>query len=261
VTTRRTCCLVLLVLLLGGCAGKLPRTSPLAGAEQDEARTRLEQFLDRHCANAVDGDVEVGWQAYGRRENYAATLQAVKPASFRFAVVDPLGRPQLLLVSDGRTFTLADNRRAEGFTGSTASAYLAKYLPPGVARDDVFSWLSGRLDPTGLGTPTMETADRGGEFWYTFRKKSMNQTLVLTREGLVRRILRDGNDKVLLDVRYSDYQRTPDGCTWPSTLRVTGRDLPAEFTLRFTKIYSQKPPAASTFLLRLPPHFTVHQVR
>ena len=50
-------------------------------------------------------------------------LQYEGPSSFRYAMVDPLGRSLFIMVTDGYTFTMVYNREAKAVTGSTASRF------------------------------------------------------------------------------------------------------------------------------------------
>ncbi len=246
--------------LLGGCGTRLPRTTALHGPELEQALARLDRYLDRSCARSVDSDVDLGWQAYGRREVYPGTLQALAPARLRLALVDPLGRPQLLLVSNGSRFTLADNRRVEGFTGPVDSGYITKYLPPEVVGEELFSWLSGRVERSDSDEVGVEEGQEG-RIWYSMARGELSQYLVLDQDRLRRRLLKDADGNILLDVHYSDYLPTEDGCLWPGRLEITGEHLPAGFTLDFTRIYSLDPPGDRVFELQLPQHFSVQEVR
>ena len=246
--------------MLAGCGTRLPRTTALHGPALEHALVKLDRYLNQSCARAVDSDVDLGWQAYGHREVYPGTLQALAPARLRLALVDPLGRPQVLLVSNGSRFTLADNRRGEGFTGPTASNYIEQYLPPEVAGKELFSWLSGRAE-TGDSDQVSVEEGQDGRIWYTLARGGLSQYLVLDQDRLQRRLLKDADGNILLDVQYSDYRPTEDGCLWPGRLEITGEHLPAGFTLSFTRIYSLDPPEDRVFELQLPEHFTVRKVK
>ena len=137
-------------LLLGGCALRLPQTERLNKTELKKAEEQLTAFLSQSCVDAVDSDVKLTWRAYAQQETYPAAMQAAAPALLRLALNDPLGRPLLLLGSDGSTFTLADNRKAVGYTGSTELKFIRRFLPAFIPADDLFFWLSGRVRPERL---------------------------------------------------------------------------------------------------------------
>ncbi len=250
------------LLLLVGCAAKLPRTVSVSGDELVQVQNRWASFLKQSCPLAVDSDVRIGWQAYGRHEFYSATLQAAAPSFLRFAVVDPLGRPVLLLVSDGTTFTLADNRNAQGYTGRLDSDFIHEYLPREVSRRDIFSLLSGRAGGDAMEVVSARRAEDGELFWYeTVSTDGSRHLIGLGPNHLRRHLFLDTLQRVVLDVQYSDYPAASEQCGWPGAIRMDGEDLAAEFTLEFTKLYGFTQPDPQLFQLQIPPHFTTQEVQ
>ena len=250
------------LLLMSGCASKLPQTVAVSGSDLEVVQERLNHFLDQSCVTAFDSDVRLGWQAYGQKETYSATLLATFPASLRFAVVDPLGRPMLLLVINGNTFTLADNIEGEGYTGRLDSDFIRRYLPEGISGDVLFFWISGRIRQQGLQVLSARRAEEGELFWYEIDYGDrLIHLLGLDRDHLIRHLVLDEEDTVIFDVQYSGYSATPEECIWPGKIVVTGEALAADFTLDFTRIYSFSPLQEQLFQLQLPPHFTVREVK
>ena len=250
------------LLLVGGCGSKLPRTVAVSGPDLDLVQSRLTRYFDQSCVAAIDSDVRLGWQAYGQLETYPATLQTTAPAFLRFAVVDPLGRPQLLLASNGSTFVLADNRKGVGYTGMTDSDFIHQYLPEGIASQDLFFWLSGRIRKDGLQVLSVRKAEDGPLFWYEIDYGDrLIHLLGLGRDRLSRHLVLDENETVLFDAQYSGYFNTTEDCDWPGKIVVSGEGLAAAFTLEFTKMYNFSSLDDQLFQLQLPPHFAVRKVQ
>lgn len=250
------------LLLTGGCGSKLPRTVAVSGPDLDLVQSRLTRFFDRSCVKAIDSDVRLGWQAYGQLETYPATLQAASPAFLRFAVVDPLGRPLLLLASNGSTFTLADNRKGAGYTGMLDSDFIHQYLPEGIAAYDLFFWLSGRIQQDSLQVLSARKAEDGPLFWYEIDYGDrLMHLLGIDRDHLIRHLVLDEDDTVLFDAQYSGYLDTIEDCDWPGRIVISGEGLAAAFTLEFTKMYSFTPLDDQLFQLQLPPHFALRRVQ
>ncbi len=251
------CCL----LVLGGCAAQLPRTVAVSGPELVRAEQRLAAFLDQSCVSSIDSDVRLGWQAYGRRQTYAGTLLAAAPASVRFSVIDPLGRPLLILVVNGNSFKLADNREGKGYRGRLDSAFIRQYLPDAISADDLFSWFSGRIRVQGMQILSSRRATDGELYWYELEYGDRLIHLIgLDRSTLRRHLVLDERDTVLFDVQYSDYAATSRDCEWPGTIVVSGDELAADFRLDFSRLYGFSPLKQDLFQLELPPHFTVVDV-
>ena len=254
--------LIIGLLLVSGCASKLPRTVAVSGPDLEVVQERLSRFFEQSCVMAIDSDVRLGWRAYGRNETYPATLLATFPASVRFAIVDPLGRPLLLLITNGETFTLADNRRGEGYTGRLDSDFIRRYLPDSISGDDLFSWINGRIKLQGVQVLSARRAEDGELFWYELDYGDRLIHLVaLDRDHLSRHLVLDEEDAIIFDVRYSGYAATSKQCGWPGKIVVTGEALAADFTLDFTRVYSFSALQQHLFQLQLPSHFTVHEVK
>ena len=250
------------LLLVSGCGSKLPRTVAVSGPELEQAQAELDRFLEKSCVSSIDSDVRLEWQAYGQQGIYPATVQAASPAYFRFAVVDPLGRPVLLLVIDGRTFTLVDNKKGAGYTGRLDSDFIRRYLPESVSGADLFLWISGQVRQEGLRVLSARRAADGEVFWYEIDYGDrLLHLLALEHDQLVRHLVLDAEGTVIFDVQYRDYSATPADCGWPGKITVAGKAMAADFTLEFTRMYSFSPLPEQLFHLQLPQHFTVHQLQ
>jgi len=93
--------LLLAVLLLAGCAGKVPRTTSLESSEIEEVRAGFTEFSKRACPLTLDADITLEMQLLGKSQKSAGVLQYAGPSSFRYAMVDPLGRSLFIMVTDG----------------------------------------------------------------------------------------------------------------------------------------------------------------
>ena len=122
-------------LLLAGCVSKIPQTTQLSSPESVQALERWSSFLQHPRPQALDADYRLRWKVLGSQGGVDAVLLMQQPAMLRFAANDPLGRALVLLVSDGRRFTLVDNRKAEAYTGNTDSALWHEYVPASFSRE------------------------------------------------------------------------------------------------------------------------------
>jgi len=254
------CCL----LLVSGCASRLPRTLAVHGSELDQGQAALSRFLEKACSRAVDADVRLGWQAYGQHETYPATLQAMAPSFLRLAVVDPLGRPFALLVTDGDSFSLVDNRHGEGYVGAMDSDLIHKYLPVGISSKELFFWLSGRISSRGLQVLSVRKAEQGPMFWYEVDYGDrLIHLLGLDKDCLTRHLVLDAEDRIMVDVRYTYLTDTTEvgQCAWPAKIEIYGKHSAAILSLELTRMYSFSPLQKKFFQVRFPAHFTVHRMQ
>ncbi|MFP7755965.1 hypothetical protein ACLG6S_15170 [Thermodesulfobacteriota bacterium B35] len=87
------------------------------------AGSLLARFLGRIMSRRAGCDVTLAWQGYGNHRQVDAVLQAQTPGLVRLSVNDPLGRPLLLLVIDGRRFN-------PGGRVAGAGRPSARWIPP-----------------------------------------------------------------------------------------------------------------------------------
>jgi len=255
------CCLLLLV----GCAGKLPQTLPLSTGEAQEAGKLWDAFLAGKRPVAVDADIRLHWNVLGGKGAIGGTLQAQQPALLRFAAADPLGRSLILAVSDGSAFTLVDNRIGHAYQGRVESKFWRSYVPEAVKPEDLLSMLGGFLrEGDGMSAKAEQDEESGG-FWYVWRDaQSISHHVLLDRQnGEMRRHLLVGRQgKQVLDLRYSDYQKdAKSGFSWPKELQISGEAVTGDLAIQVERLYSHKPQGAAVYRLTPPAHFTVEQVR
>ncbi|ADW18520.1 hypothetical protein Despr_2379 [Desulfobulbus propionicus DSM 2032] len=254
------CCL----LLLAGCAGKLPQTLPLSPEREQEATTLWSAFLESKRPSAVDADIRLSWDVLGSKGAIAASLQVQQPALLRFAASDPLGRSLLLAVSDGTTFTMVDSRIGHAYRGRTDSKFWQEYVPEAVAPADLFALLGGFVN-AGQGKNAAPAQDASGEdFWYTWQDdRAMRHHVLLARQSGEMRchLLMDPQGEELLELRYADSTReAQSGYRWPGTVRISGEAITGTLTIQVERVYSHTLLEAATFRLDPPPHFTIEQV-
>lgn len=249
------------LLLLSACASKIPSTLPLPESEQPLVRERLQEFQAHLCTTSLDADVTMEWQGYGKSEKYPGLLQLQPPAFLRYAIVDPLGRQLLILVSDGTDFTLVNNRNASAVIGSLSSNFWRKYVPACIAPRDYISWLTGRLPVQVFEAAELRQGkepDKG--IWLVTKWKDGIRHHILF-DAEIRRIQRhmvEGEGgKILLDVSYSNYKtaNNPD-CERPNLVQIEGAGISGTLTIRFDAAYSESPIPEDFFHLSIPEHFS-----
>ena len=258
------------VFILAGCATTPPKTVEIRDStELRQVESKLSRFLGQSCVNAIDCDVQLSWQAYGQGKTFSATMQAMHPSSLRLAMIDPLGRPLVLLGAHGNRFTLADNNEAIGYTGTMDLDVVQKFLPEFIPKDEIFYWLSGRVNRKGMQTLSTRMGAEENLSWYevaypdrtTENTKKMTHMLALNKEKqLVRHMVLDADGGIQFEAKYSAYAATPRMCSWPGQIEISGDSLDADFTLIFTEIFDFKPMEQKRFHVKIPPHFEVRKL-
>lgn len=253
------------LLLLGGCSTKLPRTQEISGKKLEHAEKRLIHFLDQSCVNSVDSDIKLSFSAYGQQEIYPAVMQAAAPSSIRLALTDPLGRPLMLLGSDGTSFTFADNSKSIGYTGGTELKLIRRFLPEFIPPEELFHWLSGRIRKKEILQVASSRLDmEEALYWYEIStpEGKTAHLLALSEDNRLSRhmVVNQENDDVLFDARYSGYSKTEKDCGWPGRVDISGESLEADYSIEFTEIFNFDPVDPQLFQVTLPPHFTVREL-
>lgn len=258
---------ILCCLLLAGCAGKLPKTTPLAGGEAREALNVWSRFLHSPHPEAIDADYRLRWDVLGSKGGIDAVVQMKKPAMLRFAANDPLGRALILVVSDGQRFTFVDNRSVEAYQGQTDSKFWHSYVPDSIKATDLFAYLGGFVDPQQAPMVEPSLDEKGQGYWYLWRDgQTLAHYLLLDgKQGtILRHLLVDQSGDQLLDLRYSGSVRAEkngdNGLRWPKKIDVSGEAITGEVQLEVEKVYGFSVRGASAFRLTPPPHFSVEQV-
>ncbi len=261
-------CILLLAgsAVLSSCAPKLPRMVAVSGVELERVQERLNSFLEQSCVQAVDADVRVQWQVYGQQETWPAVLQAMTGGFMRLSVLDPLGRPLLLLAVNGtdKNFVLADNSKAVGYKGELNSPSVQDYLPESIAGSDLFFWLSGQVSRDGMRVVSMRRDAVEPVFWYELGYPGNGQHHLIglnERRQLSKHLIVDENDTIVIAAGYSGYTATTMDCDWPGKVEMSGKSLPADLTLEFSRVYSFQPLEKKRFQLELPAHFTVQTLQ
>lgn len=255
---------LLFLVVLSGCATKLPKTTPLASDRQQEAGNLFIAFLQVPQPIALDADIRLGWDILGSKGGVDALLQLQKPAFLRFSATDPLGRSLFIAVSDGAAFTMVDSRIGRIYQGKTDSKFWRSYVPESVLAEDLFFFLSGSLPKVELHTiKTAQDVENDG-FWYVWKDvRSMTHHVLLDSGGrrMLRHLFLDPQGDLVLDINYSAYLVAPNsGFNWPRHLQISGKAITGTLTVQVNNIYSHAQQAAALFRLTLPPHFTVEQV-
>ena len=247
-------------VLLSGCSSKLPKTEEISGPELEEAEDKLVHFLDQTCVTSVDSDIRLSWKAYGQEKTYPAVLQATAPSFLRLSVIDPLGRPLLLLGSDGETFTLADNNESVGYTGSTELQFIRRFVPSFIPANDLFRWLGGRINGKDMlaVASTRKDAEQPLNWYEIGYPDKTTHLLALNKENQLSRHLVVDQEKedVLFDAEYSNYSETTADCFWPGRIDISGKELEAEYAIEFEEILGFEAIEEQRFQVKLPPHFT-----
>ncbi len=226
--------LLILVLLLPGCAGRrLPHAPVVFGQER---RTVVAVFYDmlarhRHCDNSLDAAVNLKLSVSAFLGKKAGTLagylQALAPSYLKFVGINPLGQPLLIFVTNGSRFHYVSVPDGKGFEGDVRSRTFMKYAPPGFDPEYVFYWLAGRLGPGRIDILEVRRDEDGQGYWLELSaagktKKHIHSRLLIDidKKIMLRHLLQDEGGRILMEIKYGSHEGE-GGCLIPRKIVVT----------------------------------------
>jgi len=215
-------------LLLAGCAGFQVRTPVVSGPEGRVAAATLDKMAaDQDPCKCFEAEVtvKVAISSWGgdRAASFSGYLQALKPSSLKFIGTNPFGQPQLIVAMDNKRFRTVLVPEAKVFIGDVGAKTFSKYAPPGINPGNLFALLSGWVGIGDRVIRSIREGDTAGTFWFELgRSEETGRVHLLfdTRnEVVLRSVVTDRYDKILVDVSYAEYKETGD-CRLPGKVRI-----------------------------------------
>jgi hypothetical protein len=250
-------------LLLAGCAGFQMRTAVVSGPEATAAAAALQKMTAAHDrCRCFEAEVTVnlaisGWGG-DRAVFISGYLQTMAPSYLKFTGVNPFGQPQVIVAVDGKRFRTALVPEAKIFTGDVGAKAYAKYAPPGLKIGDLFAWLAGRA---GIGDGVIRSIREGetaGTYWFELGRPEEAARVHLLFDNqtgvILRCVVSDRYDKILVDVSYGDYKDIGD-CRLPGKVLVDSPTQHGRFDMVLSDIVQCEELPAAVFDLLSPPGF------
>jgi outer membrane lipoprotein-sorting protein len=225
--------LIIIFLLLAGCAGRPPIGLPVQQAEQEAIEAVFRQWREEQfsCPSQLDAITSVTFKAWIHSGTLSGFVQAAEPSMLKFTALNPLDQPMLVLATNGMWFQFASIPDKVAYEGPVQAEAFARYAPAGIDPEHSYYWLTGRLSPD-LGTITTVTREEGAAgYWLdlTGEGKLRHRLLFDPRLGVVHRhLVVDRRDRVQVEVQYEDFQNvfsTENAtCRWPAKINVETRE-------------------------------------
>jgi hypothetical protein len=259
-----TLSLTLALLLLAGCAARLPVGVAIAPAEQEAVTASYRQWQEeqRECPSSLDGAVTLTLRAWPRSGTLSGFVQAREPALLRFVALNPLGQPMMMLVTDGEWFRLVSVPEATSYEGSVEAAAFEKYAPEGMRAGHAFFWLTGRVPPEISQIDAVTREERATAYWLELAGEDRLRHRILydpRLEVLHRHQVVDEWRSVLVDVGYADFQSIPgtgeNNCLLPGTITVETRRQRGRMIIELNDWLIAPRLQPADFYLEAPPGF------
>ena len=217
------CCLV-----LAGCAGFQVRTAVVSGPEAETATAALRKMAGDHdrckCFEAeVTVNLAISSWSGKRAALFSGYLQAMTPSYLKFIGVNPFGQPQLIVSLGNKRFSTVLVPEAKVFTGDVGGNTYAKYVPAGFNGRDLIALLTGRIGIDDANIRSIREGETAGTYWFELGRQGETGRVHLLfdprAEAVMRYMVADSNDRVLVDVSYTDY-RDNGACRLPGKIHI-----------------------------------------
>ena len=221
-------CIPLMCFLLAGCAGFQLRTAVVSGPEGRAATAALEKMsADLDNCRCFDAEVTVNLAVSGwgrdRAAFFSGYLQTMAPSYLKFIGVNPFGQPQLIVSLGNKRFSTVLVPEAKVFTGNVAGNTFAKYVPAGFNGRDLIALLTGRIGIDDATIRSIREGETAGTYWFELGRPGETGRAHLLfdprAEAVMRYTVVDSNDRVLVDVSYTDYKDN-GACRLPGKIHI-----------------------------------------
>jgi len=255
--------------LIQGCARPVLQTYPVSLEESTAVLEAFGQYLEiseKVCGCCLDAEADAelvvsGWFSdhMGKLSGY---LQAMEPGYLKFVVINPLGQPLLIFVTDGRIFKSLNVYDAKVYAGSVRSETYKRFAPESFDPEFSYYWLTGRLQPGYMQVlQVMRDREQDG-FWLQIKQAGLSpESMVLFDPHnlvILRHVLRDENGKHLVDIRYADHQLLPaaaDQCRLPARITVASQGNAEKLELKLQAFLREVHFSAEDFQIEIPDNF------
>ncbi len=226
--------LLLFFIFLHGCAS---RTTQIPYISEPQSQPVVESFYDmltiqQNCGCCLDAEADVTLSVSRWLGNRTAILtgylQVMAPSFLKFVGVDPLGQPQILLVTDGDTFHWVVVPDATGYHGKVTARTFQKYSPVGINLLGFFYLFTGRIHSDSIEILGVKEEPEKDEYWLDFLSEqgTLRNSILFdsVSKVVLKYVIADQEGKIFLAVSYDDYQEIA-GCMTPGYIKV---DAPSQ---------------------------------
>ena len=207
-------------IFIQGCARPALQTYPASGqqiAKTLEAFDRYQEISAAACNCCLDAEADAALSVSGwfsdHTEKVSGFLQAMKPGYLKFIVINPLGQPLFIFLTNGSMFTSLNVLEEKAYSGSVHSETYKKFAPPGFEPEFSYYWLTGRLRPGEIKVQAVKSDREQEKFWLQINHANVStESMVLFDPVdlvILRHVLRDQQGKHLMDILYAEHQVLP----------------------------------------------------
>lgn len=259
--------MLLLLMLLHGCAGKTPWTTPVDAGEASRFTALFQQMQQRDnaCPSSLDAEATLIWDGPGENRNITGFLQFLPPAFLKFVILNPLGQPMYAVVSNGATFQSVHIINKLYTTGSLSTLASRYNVPGSLLSQHWGDWLTGRIEQEGISVETIHADISNRGVWVTVYYRNdphlLKSHLLIdpSTQQLLSRVLISQQEETIATLTY---QRSQDqtSCAIPESLTITDLPYNSQLTIKLGKILQDRNFTPSNFQMKIPAGFSIDEM-
>lgn len=246
--------LLALVLLLAACPHRIdygPSGEPKSAADLLERVRTVEASVI-----GVKGDSKLKVESPQVNGTVTLFVAVTHPSYVHLEQLDFFGRPQGVLVSDGKTFSLYDGQQNQFFRGPATAQNVGRFIPLSMAPSELASLLMGRAPRLADAEAEMKPDEKG--FVVTLKKGLVTQTLWVSvpRYRVIKSEIRGVR---AYDVTFEDFDEA--GATnYPRRAILTADEGKIRIELNYKDVVVNEQPDLSLYVLEPPANVPIVDV-
>ena len=242
---RRIAALIPVCLLIQACPPRLPVDFGKAGEAKSPAELLKRIDLAETTVVGVKGDGKLYVDTPRGKGSVAIFVGVQDPASVHLEQLDFFGKPQGVLVTDGKQFGLYLAEENRYYRGPASAANLARFLPVVLPPEELAALLLGRVPRMPAESQELRFDDQQGLYVLTLHRGAATQTLVVQPPS--HRVIKS----VVQGVRAYDVELGEltafGGVTLPKKLILDVAQAKTHVELTYKDVTVNEPPDASLF--------------
>ena len=234
---------LLLVPLALGCPKRVA-PGPALGGLDAQALLQAVAKADARITS-LKGEAKLGVDSPQAKGQLTLFVAAARPASVHLEPLDFFGRPQAVLVSDGKTFGLYQAQEGRYYQGPPSPQNLSRFLPVVLPPEELIPLLLGQAPRIPSEQVTAEEDAKSHAYVLTLTQGAVTQRLWI--EPRTNRVLRsEVRGMNAYDLTFEDFQET-GAVTFPRHIVLSSPAAKTKLELRYTDVTLNGTPDPSLY--------------
>lgn len=256
VTNRLVAGLVPLALALSGCPHRVDFGPSGEPRSAEELLKRIE--VGEHAVTSVKGDAKLKIDSPQTKATLTLFAAVAEPANVHLEALDFFGKPQGVLVSDGKQFSLYDGQAGKFFRGPATAQNVARFVPIALHPAELAALLLGRSPRIEAESKELRFDQTEGLFFLTLTQGTIAQTLTI-KPPLYRVVRSTITGLSTYDTDFESFEDV-GGATYPRRVVLTAAASRIRIELNYKDVAVNEAPDPTMFQQDPPENVPVVEV-